>query len=356
MRNLIIIASLLLASAALADPVITSITPNSGPVTGGTTVIIKGTGFSDNCIICSPPVSVPPEVYFYETPAASVKYIDDKTLEVVTPAHLPARVSIRVRQLDGSNPVTVANAFEFTGDPNDAFDPILFPIFMPPVQGAFGSEFHTRARLWNESPSETVLLYGRDTACYLFTPHLDGLIPLELQQNGIDQQLLTGCSESVGRIFWVKKDHDTIAANLRVTDVTRQAASHGVEIPVVHRDDFPESGRISLLGVPIDPKFRNTLRIYSLAKRPQTVSVQVGNTSHQITLQPGQNLFEPTYAQFTDFPLPGDLPAGQETIRVVIDAIPACPICPLPHIEPPIWAFITVTNNETQQITTITPN
>jgi hypothetical protein len=285
-----------------------------------------------------------------------VKFINDTTLEVVTPAHPPAIVPMRVRQLDGSNPVTVLSAFEFTGDPNEAFDPILFPIFTAPVRGAFDSEFHTRARIWNESPSESVLLYGRDTSCYLFSPVLTSLIPLELQQNGIDQVMLTDCSTSIGRVFWVAKEKDTIAANLRVTDVTRQATSHGVEIPVVHRDDFTETGRISLLGVPIDPRFRNTLRIYSLGRGPQRVSVQVGNQAHQITLQPGEDMFEPSYAQFTDFPLPADLPAGQDTIRVVVDAIPACPICPLPHVLPPVWAFITVTNNETQQITTITPN
>lgn len=355
MRWTITFASLLLAITAFSDPVITSVTPSSGPVTGGTTITIKGTGFSDNCVICSPPLSVAPEVFFYETPAASVKFIDSTTLEVVTPAHLPAKVPIRVRQLDGSQPVTVANAFEFTGEPADGFDPILFPIFTAPVRGAFDSEFHTRARMWNQSESETVMLYGRDTACYLFSPHLDGLIPLELQQGGIDQVMLPDCSPSIGRVFWVAKDKDTIAANLRVTDVTRQATSHGVEIPVVHKDDFT-AGRISLLGVPLDPKFRNTLRIYSIGPGPRNVVVQIGNRTHQLALQAGGDVFQPAYAQFTDFPLPADMPPGQQTVRVVIDPIPPCPICPLPHVLPPIWAFITVTNNETQQITTITPN
>ena len=153
------------------------------------------------------------------------------------------------------------------------------------------------------------------------------------------------------KIFWVPKGHDTVAANLRVTDVTRQATSHGVEIPVVHRNDFTED-RLALLDVPIDPRFRNTLRIYSLQRGEVLVNLQIGEEGRQIWLQPGANWFEPAYASFTDFPLPHQLPAGESTIRVLVMAPRNGPDLP----GTLIWAFITVTNNETQQITTITPN
>ena len=68
-----------------------------------------------------------------------------------------------------------------------------------------------------------------------------------------------------------------------------------------------------------------------------------------VQLQPGKNIFEPAYAQFTDFPVPVD-PRSTSTIQVTIEQ-------PQDIIAgPPMWAFITVTNNETQQITTITPD
>lgn len=356
MRFTISLAALLLATSLHADPVITSVTPNQGPVAGGTTVIIRGSGFSTQCITCSPPFATP-DVWFLETPAASVTFIDDKTLEAVTPPHLPMTVPVRVQQYDGSQPARLENAFTFTGEPESGFDPILFPIFTPPVHGAFGSEFHTRARIWNEAlfagNGTSVPLYGVDTFCYLIDPPPDPHVPFYLQPSGLEHQMLPDCSTTTGRVFWVPKGMDTLAANLRVTDVTRQATSHGVEIPVVHRDDFREQ-RISLLGVPIDARFRNTLRIYSLARGEVMVNVQAGNELHQLFLQQGENVFEPAYAQFSDFPLPSELPRGESTIRVTVDVPRGPGGVTIPGT--PIWAFITVTNNDTQEITTITPN
>jgi len=352
MRSTISIAALFLATSLSAAPVITSVTPSSGPVAGGTTVTIKGAGFSDTCVTCSPPFATP-EIWFGETPAESVKLVDGNTIEAVTPPHPPARVGVRIHQYDGSPSFTLTDAFEFTGQIGEAFDPFLFPIFTLPVKGAFGSEFHTRARLWNESRTQNVSVYGVDTNCYLIDPPISPLFPWPLQNEGEELQLLPGCTENgaVGHLFWVAKGTDSVAANLRVTDVTRQADSHGVQIPVVHRKDFHDD-RVALLGVPVDARYRLTLRIYGLVRTEQLISISVnGLLRHQFYLQPSASLFEPAYAQFTDFPLPEELPAGQDTIRVVVDASRG-------EFEPvvPIWAFITVTNNETQQITTVTPN
>jgi IPT/TIG domain len=355
MRCTITLLALLLAATLSADPVITSITPNVGPVAGGTRVIVKGTGFSTLCIVCSPVgFGATPMIYFLETEAASVKYIDSTTLEVVTPPHLPATVPVRVHQFDGSQPFTLENAFTFEGEPASGFDPILFPIFLPPVKGAFDSEFHTTARIWNEDLFHELTLYGVDTSCYLFDPPIYPLFPQPVAPNGLERTLLTGCSTTPGRLFWVPKGEDTIAANLRVRDVTRQATSHGVEIPVVHRNDF-STQRITLLGVPIEPRFRNTLRIYGVTQAEQLINVSIGNELHQLYLQRGADVFEPASLTFTDFPLPEELPAGQSTIKVVVDLPRGVGGVPLEG-NPLIWAFITVTNNETQQITTITPN
>lgn len=350
-------AFLLTASTVFASPIITSVTPNTGPVTGGTTVTIKGSGFSDNCVICSPPIGVAPSVYFGFTEAASVKFIDSTTLEAVTPAHIPGAVSVTVSQLDGSNPNwdVLENGFTYQGDVFEAFDPVLFPIFARPVQGAGGSEFRTTAKFWNKNLSKPITFYGLDTSCTLIDPPFYPQYPFPLEaRQSLAFDLFPACSESPtnAKLFYIPKGEKGLAASLRVSEVSQQATNHGVEIPVVHRDEFDEES-IALVDVPIDPKFRLTLRVYGLNRGTDFVNVSFGNRLVQLPLQSSNDIFEPSYAIFTDFapsPIQGPLP---EKVNVLVDVPRGPGGVPIPGS--PIWAFITVTNNETQHITTITP-
>jgi hypothetical protein len=242
---------------------------------------------------------------------------------------------------------TLPNAFTYTGESMAAFEPVLFPIFLPPIPGAFGSEFRTVANV--VSRGEPLDLYGVDTSCTTIDPPL---LPQNAFRVGATPvELYTGCSRSTGRIFYVPDGRgEDLAANLRVTDWTRQQGSHGVEIPVVRRDDFTV-GKIVLMGVPVDPRFRNALRIYGLPGGAQFVNVTVNGVTRGLPLQPPANLFEPSFAAFTDFPTLAQLPPGQTTVTVTIDQPVRGIVGPTP-----VWALISVTNNDTQQITTITPN
>ena len=349
MRRVLSALLLLIASAVAADPVVTSVSPNSGSVAGGYTVTIKGTGFNNTCIICSPPFAEP-SVFFGTTQSRSVRVIDVNTIEAVAPPHLPTHVSITVRQHDGSQTNGfLADAFLYTGDPELAFDPVLFPIFLPPVDGAFGSRFETSARAGNRASSNGPLLYGLDTSCYTFSPTIHPFDPIGVSTS---YELLTGCSHSTGRIFWVAKNTGPLAAGLRVRDTSRNSSSHGVEVPVVKREDFTND-RLALLGVPVDPRFRKTLRVYSLARGQQViVNVGIDNIGiGQIFLPPSTSLFEPAYAEFTDFP--EDRPAGSTmTVSLTMGKLPDGSI---PPGTPLIWGMLSVTNNETQEITIISP-
>jgi len=154
-----------------------------------------------------------------------------------------------------------------------------------------------------------------------------------------------GPSGNPGRFLSIRRDAiDSLAMNLRVHDVTRDALNYGTEIPFVRESQFAIN-RISFVGVPTDPRFRNTLRIYTTA--PGDVLVTVGNRPPVRVALTGGSLFEPGYGIFTDFP------TGTAPVRVTIETDPD--IVTLLPIEVPLWAFITVTNNETQVISTITP-
>jgi hypothetical protein len=348
----IAVALVLTASTALASPVITSVSPNSGPPEGGTTVVIRGTGFSDNCIICSPPFGAP-TVRFDGIQAESIVFIDSTTLQAVTPPHASGPVSVMVSQLDGSDPNfdTLENGFTYEGNVYDDFDPVLFPIFTPPVFGQGGSEFRTTAEFWNRG-HEPVTFYGFDTTCTLISPSIHPEDPFTLQpRHTLAMNLWPDCSQFTGKLFRVPKGDKSLAASLRVWEVSRQGENHGVEIPVVRREDFDEES-IALVSVPTDPKFRLTLRIYGLNQGSQVVNVSFDGRTVAVPMYWSNSPFHPSYAVFTDFtPLPGN------TILPFINVLVEVPRGPGGAVIPgtPIWAFITVTNNETQAITTITP-
>jgi hypothetical protein len=348
MKNTFVLFALLFALNIAADPVITSISPAEGPVAGGTIVTIHGSGFNNTCIICSPPFA-DPIVHFGSTQSPSVHVIDANTITALTPAHLPTTVTVRVRQLDGSlNEGRLENAFTFTGDPESAFEPVLFPIFQPPVDGAFGSRFETIARVGSTGAlNGAPALYGVDTQCYLFSPSTFPFDPFGI---GNDSVLLTGCSHSVGRVFWIKSG-TRLGASLRVRDTTRQASSHGVEVPVVKRSDFTNDSLV-LLGVPADPRFRKRLRVYSLPMREGFVNVDINGVGvGQVFFTPSTSLFEPSYGEFTDFP--ASLPADSfMRVRLFMGRLPDGTI---PPNTPPFWGLISVTNNDTQEITVISP-
>lgn len=350
MRTIRIAVILLLASSAVASPVITSVTPSEGPVEGGTRVVIRGSGFSNNCIVCSPPFGGL-RVLFGVTPSPDVELFDSTTIVAYTPPQFAGTVHVTVTQMDGSDPShdTLENAFRYVGETELEFDLVMFPIFLPPVPGAFGSEFRTTARV--ASRYAPLDLYGVDSTCTIIDPVAIPTVPFRIGPEEL--VLFTRCSRSVGRFFFVPRGRGRdLVASLRVSDTSRQHESHGTEIPVVREDDFT-TGRIVLMGVPIDARYRNALRIYGLPRGSQQVNVTVNGVTRLVSLQPGTSDFEPSFGAFTDFPAPAQLPAGRTTVTVTIeDPLGGRGIVP----PTPIWAMISVTNNDTQQITTITPN
>lgn len=331
-----------LAVSALAQPTITSITPNSGPTAGGTEVVITGSGFS-TCEICSPPI--PPGVFFGGTPAPQTTMVNGNTLRVITPAHLPGLVSVSVQQHNGFT--TMQNAFSFTGSIEEGFHRVLFPLLTGPVNGAFGSRFITELRMANSSETVPARFFGLLpqcilSACIFFDPLEQ---PYEIEAGGSHGPESVEYTGRPGAFIYVPKSSPQIEFNLRVHDQTRSDLNFCTEMPVVYDREFTFEP-IKLLGVPTDPRFRNTLRIY--ADKATEVTVEFGDFLEVVNLRPGVNAIDQAYAQL------GDIGGSGGTVDVTVT--PFTPPFPIPGVEPvKIWAFISVTNNETQLITTITP-
>jgi len=161
-----------------------------------------------------------------------------------------------------------------------------------------------------------------------------------------------------------------VAVNVRVQDVSRQSQTWGTEIPVVREAQF-RRGRFSLLDVPLSIGFRQMLRIYDPdatpsgqvivrfyrvvpsvdttydPMNPPTKDILVGERSIGLNTEarPGTPLFNLGYAELPNL---ADLPEVQGTARIRIEVEPVAP-------TQRAWAFVSVTNNETQHVTTVIP-
>lgn len=133
-------------------------------------------------------------------------------------------------------------------------------------------------------------------------------------------------------------------------------------MPVVRESEFHKDA-VFLLNVPVTPEFRQTLRIYSMDPAATTVAVRVfgisgshpeafhaapvdpilGQTS--VPLVPGIRDGVPAFAVVNDLSSIANL-NGASRVGIEVDHAAA---------GPPIWAFVSVTNNETQHVTVITP-
>jgi hypothetical protein len=135
-----------------------------------------------------------------------------------------------------------------------------------------------------------------------------------------------------------------------------------VQIPVAREDDF-RNDRVELLGIPRDSRYRYHLRIYSLQPGQVTVSayeessaipntetglpddLQVGTTTVELRNTARQFVSSyPAFAQLTNVPgLSGD---GARSVRIEI----------VPAQGMRVWAFLTITNNVSQDVTAVSPN
>jgi hypothetical protein len=278
--------------------------------------------------------------------------VDAHTLTAVTPAHFPGAAEVVVFEYDFG--IDTQQTFTFEGAPPDHYERLLLPLLIPPVQGAFGSEFHTKLSAYNRAQN-FVSIEGLSPLCILSACPLltNTVIEANAELPEIDYR------GTPGRFVFVDRQAlRHVGFNLRAFDTSRLASNFGTELPIVKQGEFSDAG-VVLPAIPMTSNFRNTLRIYSdvatdvvvsFAGREITGSPVIGPPAAvTVRLTPGTNIFEPAYgvlSNFTPYPYP---------LTVMVEPLPYCTLCPLPHDYPKIWAFMTVTNNETQAITTITP-
>ncbi|HEX9160925.1 MAG TPA: IPT/TIG domain-containing protein [Thermoanaerobaculia bacterium] len=341
------IALLFFATAASAAQVITSITPSSGPVTGGTQVTIRGSGLSFEC---AEPCQQEPGIYFGvfgDIPAASQTLVDSTTIIATTPPGFPGDAAVQLYVGGNIRFVIAPAAFTYVGDARDAFEPLMLPILSRPAHGAFGATFVSSLNMWTPGPGAlTVYGVGIDplapiggTPTFPLTTVLTSTTPQRTDLPPVGDP---------GWVIWIPKgSRERLAASLRVMEVTRELPTMGTSIPIVPEGDF-RSGAFALLDLPAnDPHFRSTLRVYSLDSGA-SVHVRAVRLDGKVTYaETDLTLTDPSFVFFVPFD-PGyaqyALPAAADRVEIT------------PNEGHRVWAFVTITQNETQHITVVAPN
>lgn len=233
----------------------------------------------------------------------------------------------------------------------------LIPVYTEvELPGAHGSRWVSILSGWNNGDEEALLMISPEPCLQVC---LDKRLPPKAPFTSF---VLSDPGK--GALLWLRPPAGPeVKFQLRIQDVSRQAQTWGTEIPVV-RVSEAFVGELILLDVPIHERFRTALRIYDMIPelRSELVRVEIyeadaGGTSAPVVTEDLRYTYLKTTTQFSHFHYPGEVQihdlvarypqlAGKETVRIRITTLDE---------RVRFWAFASITNNETQHVTTVTP-
>jgi hypothetical protein len=242
--------------------------------------------------------------------------------------------------------------------PSD-LEPLLLPVTVKDAPGAFGSRWSTE--LWmslddDKLPGFVAPLFG-DSACDPPCPLPGGPAPGTF----LIGFFRTHPDETPGSLLYVAKD---VIEKVHVSILLREDAlgfnAPPLQIPVVRRS-LASSGRLSLMNLPLQAASRQMLRVYSFdPAHPPAVRVRAfADPDDQMfydatfTLAATQRMYD-VHGETATLSLPIRPPALQLPVPVAPAALHAdrvrIEVTPLTGAQP-LWAFVTITDNLTQNVT-----
>jgi hypothetical protein len=292
----------------------------------------------------------PPAVTFGGVPARSVVVEPDGSIVAVTPQHDPGLVDVAVTDRDVTTTASSAYLFPTSdADLTSESERVLFlSVFAGP--GAHGSDWTSDNFVRNDSPIQvrTIPPLVTDSVCTL------GCAPRD-QEPG-EEARLPHFSRDGGMFLFVPRGVESLFSySSHIVDRSRRQTDAGTEMHVVHESEGGPS--LTLLNVPLAAESRQTLRIFDLdaVERPVLVEVRLQGGSQLVTLFPTlanrivcvTTPCYPEHPTFTTINLDG--------LASLQDAGTATIVIRSRTNEARLWAYVSVTHNDTQHVTTVTP-
>lgn len=261
----------------------------------------------------------------------------DGILVAQAPPHAPGAVDVIVNSTAGTVSAKAALVYYDPAAADPAvFEPILFPLsFQGP--GAFGSQWTTES-----------FVLAEGSVAYFRDPLPCAACSRTLSANA---QLSNNSNPSGHVLYAMRGTTATVDFTSRIRDTSRAAQTAGTEVPIVHERDF--RGQLRFPNIPVDGRSRTTLRLWSLGDFPQFI----------VLVSPGSNLVAPlavtlipgTSMYFGSADLTSLLPQAKTT-PVSVTVFPSgFPGTLSSVLLPPIWGMLSITNNDTQQVTIVSP-
>lgn len=333
------VQSLLAFDVFPAAPLDLSVSQPVGTTAGGTTVIVSVPAAfclgvpSNQCPL--------PSITFGGVPATNIAAVDDTHFRVTTPAHAAGPVQVVASAASYTKSSYAFRYYDPQAAPSEKFfERVLIPvIFHGP--GAFGSNWVTELSLVNDNSYP-----------------IEAWRPIAGRASIDSKPVVFGSEDAPNGLFLVvpRQADSSLTFHAAVRDTSRADREWATEIPVVREEKF-SIYPVELLDIPIDPRFRTMVRIYS----PDALVPDYARQLHisVYSLDDGHVLRElfssltnpsgcsdavscaehPAFASVSD--LTNGLPSGRAGIRIEGSA--------------PLWAFATVTNNDTQHVTVVSP-
>lgn len=274
-----------------------------------------------------------------------VRREQDFSVTFDAPPHAAGLVDVVIEKRSPQLTWTYPAALYYFDSPDlFAFERILFPVLFN-APGANGSRWLSEAAISNPNPFFVENYNSIDGIVCVTYPCGERLSP-ESFTRIVDGHYPRGVALLVPR-----PEADRLSFSLRVRDESRQAEGFGTEVPVVRERDLITDRPIELLDVPLDPRYRVKVRIYAFDPifHNNLGWITLTDTeTRAITWEQEVRLTRdctgcpttPLYAEI-------DLRPGRRNERVVISI--------QGPRGAPSWAFATVTNNDTQQVTVVSP-
>lgn len=278
-------------------------------------------------------------------PRTDITATADGALTFKPPNHEEGLVEVVVTRQSGTTTLPGAlYYFDHNGTDLSIFERILFPI-LEQSGGALGSQWVSEAAIANPKPWPIVNRnYVEPFVCILIDypcfERIDAGQIRTFNGDGFPRGVL---------LYSPRAESPNLAFSLRVRDTSRQAEGFGTHIPIVRESEMFTNTALTLLDVPIDPRYRTKVRMYVLDAAAHTAQVTVVRPNEASVTERSRTYDVPVSAH--DFIYPGyaefDVPAGRADERAHV-------YVRIGDRETPSWAFASVTNNETQQVTIVT--